>query len=270
MKDPAMPENADLVLMEGTYGNRNHRCMEDTINEFETVLKQAWERGGNVMIPSFAVGRAQEILFHLGCLNTQGKLDNWKVFLDSPMAIEVTRVYDNWLHDMDNEDVRCLTDFGRQSLENFIPSLIFSQSAEDSIAINEIKQGALIIAGSGMCTGGRIRHHFKHRIWNDKNTIVFAGFQAEGTLGRLLVDGKKEIRMFGEEFAVKASIATLGGFSAHAGQTELIEWARNFKPAPRLVLIHGETSALQTLSSKLSREHGLDSEIPAPGQSIEF
>ena len=222
------------------------------------------------MIPSFAVGRAQEILFQLGCLYHAGKLDNWTVFLDSPMAIEVTRVYDNWLHIMDNKDIRCLTQAGRKSLEKFLPTLKFSQSAEESMAINQVKQGAIIIAGSGMCTGGRIRHHFKHRIWDASNTIIFIGFQAGGTLGRLLVDGKKRIKMFGESFAVKANISTLGGFSAHAGQTELMEWARNFQPTPRLILIHGEESALQILSDKLLEVHGIASEIPAQGESIEF
>lgn len=270
MNDPATPVEADLLMMEGTYGNRNHRNMGDTLTELETVLSRAWQRGGSVMIPSFAVGRAQEILFHLGCLYHAGKLDNWTIFLDSPMAIEVTQIYDHWLHIMDKEDVRCLTDYGRESLEKFLPTLNLSQSAEESMAINDIKQGAIVIAGSGMCTGGRIRHHFKHRIWDERNTIIFIGFQAEGTLGRLLVDGKKEVRMFGDEFAVKAEIATLGGFSAHAGQDELIAWARNFQPQPRLILIHGESGALQSLSTRLETEFNIPSEIPARGETIEF
>lgn len=270
MNDPATPAKADLLMMEGTYGDRNHRDMENTLSEFSAVLTEAWQRGGNVMIPSFAVGRTQEILFHLGCLYHQGKLDKWSVFLDSPMAIEVTRVYDNWLGIMDNKDIRCLTQSGRESLETFLPTIKFCQSAEDSMAINKIKSGAIIIAGSGMCTGGRIRHHFKHRIWHESNTIIFIGFQAQGTLGRLLVDGKKKIKMFGDDFIVRAQIATLGGFSAHAGQSELIEWARNFQPPPRLILIHGEESALRELSAKMLEDHGMSSEIPAQGTSIEF
>ncbi len=270
MNDPAMPTKADLLLMEGTYGDRDHRDMGNTLDELETLLSEAWQRGGSVMIPSFAIGRAQEILFHLGCLYHQGKLNNWSVFLDSPMAIEVTRVYDHWLGIMDSKDIRCLTQFGRESLEDFLPTLKFCQSAEDSIAINKLKQGAIIIAGSGMCTGGRIRHHFKHRIWNENNTIIFIGFQAQGTLGRLLVDGKKKIKMFGEDFVVRANIATLGGFSAHAGQSELIEWAGNFNPTPRLALIHGELNALQALSVRLLDVHGIRSVIPAQGDSLEF
>lgn len=270
MNDPGTPTQADLLLMEGTYGNRNHRAIDNTLTELSTLLSEAWQRGGNVMIPSFAIGRAQEILFHLGCLYHQGKLDSWSIFMDSPMAIEVTQVYDHWLHLMDNKDIRCLTQYGRESLEKFLPTLKLSNSAEESMAINKIKQGAIIIAGSGMCTGGRIRHHFKHRIWNDSNTIIFIGYQAQGTLGRLLVDGKKLIKMFGEDFVVRAKIATLGGFSAHAGQSELIEWARNFQPTPRLVLIHGEASALQALADKLRDDNAIVSEIPAQGDSLDF
>lgn len=270
MNDPVSPTQADLLMMEGTYGNRNHRDMDNTLIELETILRSAWERGGNVMIPSFAVGRAQEILFHLGCLYHQGKLDDWTVYLDSPMAIEVTQVYDNWLHIMDNKEIRCLTEFGRESLELFLPTLHLCRTSEESMAINEVKKGAIIIAGSGMCTGGRIKHHLKHRIGKESNTLIFIGFQAQGTLGRLLVDGKKSIRMYGDEYEVRASIATLGGFSAHAGQSELIDWAANFKPTPRIVLIHGEVSALHALSDKLKDKLAVTCEIPNKGESIDF
>jgi metallo-beta-lactamase family protein len=270
MNDPESPTEATVVMMEGTYGDRDHRSHEETLKQFREVLAETWQRGGNVMIPSFAIGRTQELIFHLGCLHHAGELDDWQVFLDSPMAIEVTQVYDRWLHIMDDEDIRCLTDAGRQSLAGFLPNLKLCNSAEESIAINKIKQGAIIIAGSGMCTGGRIRHHFKHRIWREQNTIMFIGFQAQGTLGRLLVDGKKDIRMFGDEFKVRARIETIGGLSAHAGQTELIEWATAFTNKPRLVLIHGEAGALETLSQKLWQDKGIRSEIPAPGSSIVF
>lgn len=270
MNDPAVLDKADLLMMESTYGNRNHKDIDNTLEELSRILKDAWRRGGTVMIPSFAVGRAQEILFHLGCLHHQGELDNWAIFLDSPMAIEVTQVYDNWLHIMDNKDVRHLTEAGRESLQEFLPTLRLCHTPEESRAINRIKKGAIIIAGSGMCTGGRIRHHLKHRIWHDNNTVIFIGFQAQGTLGRLLVDGAQHIKMYGDEFIVRASIETLGGFSAHAGQKELIEWARNFQPVPRLILIHGEITALETLSEKLLVDHEINSEIPAWGESIEF
>lgn len=186
------------------------------------------------------------------------------------MAVEVTQVYDNWLDIMDNEDVRRLTDAGRESSEEFLPTLRFCQTTEESLAINLIKRGAIIIAGSGMCTGGRMRHHFKHRIGHDSNTIIFIGFQAQDTLGRLLVDGARRAKMYGKECSVKANIETLGGFSAHAGQSELIEWARNFDPIPRLVLIHGEATALEALSAKFKLDHGIASEIPEQGECIKF
>lgn len=270
MNDPETPTRADVVLMEGTYGNRDHRNMDNTMLEFEQVLADTWERGGNVMIPSFAVGRSQELIYHLGCLHHAGKLANWQVFLDSPMAISVTEVYDRWLHIMDDEDIRCLTEEGKQTLREFLPTLKLCSTVEESMAINQVKHGAIIIAGSGMCTGGRIRHHFKHRIWKPENTVMFIGFQARGTLGRLLVDGVKEFRMFGDEFAVGADIQTLGGFSAHAGQSALMDWASGFEGSPRLMLVHGEEEALQALSGKLWEEKGIRSEMPERGSQISF
>lgn len=270
MNDPESPQHADVVMMEGTYGNRDHRSQDQTLDQFREILAETWARGGNVMIPSFAIGRTQELIFHLGCLHEAGELDDWQVFLDSPMAIEVTEVYDRWLHIMDDDDIRCLTDAGRESLAKFLPSLKLCRTAEESMAINNIKRGAIIIAGSGMCTGGRIRHHFKHRIWREENTLIFIGFQAQGTLGRLLVDGKKEIKMFGDEFKVRARIETIGGLSAHAGQSELIAWAAGFSGEPKFILIHGEATALDALSQKLWLDKRIRSDIPAPGSSIAF
>ena len=270
MNDPATLEEADIVMMEGTYGDRNHRSMDNTLEQLEQILHETWERGGNVLIPSFAVGRAQEILYHLGCLYHAGKLDGWQVFLDSPMAIEVTQVYDHWMHILDSNDVRCLTQVGRESLAQFLPTLKLTNSPEESMEINRIKSGAIIIAGSGMCTGGRIRHHFKHRIWREHNTLLFIGFQARGTLGRLLVDGEKKIRLFGDEYMVRARIETLGGFSAHAGQSELLDWAHHFKTGPRMILIHGEAQALEALSLKLWETHGIRCTVPAQGDCISF
>ncbi|MEX1198959.1 MAG: MBL fold metallo-hydrolase [Pseudohongiellaceae bacterium] len=270
MNDPESPTRADVVLMESTYGNRDHRDMDATLEELEQVLSDTWERGGSVMIPSFAVGRSQELIYHLGRLHRAGKLDGWQVFLDSPMAISVTEVYDRWLHIMDDEDVRHLTEEGRETLREFLPALKYCSTVEDSIAINEVEKGAIIIAGSGMCTGGRIRHHFKQRIWKPENTIIFIGFQARGTLGRILVDGVKEIKMFGDEFVVGADIQTLGGFSAHAGQTALMDWAAAFENSPRLILVHGEEDVQEELSEKLWRDRKIRSEIPERGSQISF
>src|SRR5690606_31498602 len=161
MNDPSTLSQADLVLMEGTYGNRDHRSREATLEQFEEILHDAWRRGGNVIIPAFAVGRTQELLFYIGLLAHQGKLDEWQVILDSPMAIAVTRLYDRWLAELDAVDIRPLRESDKNSLRKFIPRLHLSATVEESMAINKIQRGAIIIAGSGMCTGGRIRHHIK-------------------------------------------------------------------------------------------------------------
>jgi metallo-beta-lactamase family protein len=270
MNDPAILSKADVVLVEGTYGNRNHQPMQETIEEFRQILAETWQRGGNVLIPSFAVGRTQELLFYLGQLARDGELDDWQVILDSPMAINVTKIYDRWMDTLDCQGIKKLCSGDQSLLKDFIPRLILSVTPEESMALNSIKKGAIIIAGSGMCTGGRIRHHLKQRIWNKCNTLLFVGFQARGTLGRILVDRPQYIKLFGEEYAVKADIETLGGFSAHAGQNELVEWIANFENKARTFLVHGEAESLDALSQKLWDELGLSSEIPAPGQSIAF
>lgn len=270
MNEPTIVKYADVVMMEGTYGDRNHRTLESTIEQLKEILSETWERGGNVLIPSFAVERTQELIFHLGCLHKQGELDNWEVFLDSPMAIAVTKLYDRWLNLLDDEDVRALSDSHRSTLESFLPRLNLSVTPEDSMAINKVKKGAIIIAGSGMCTGGRMRHHIKQRIWNSRNTMMFVGFQAYGTLGRILVDGVKRIKLFNEEFAVKARIETLGGFSAHADQRELLDWISHFDNGPKVILVHGEPKSLDALSEKLWEEKGVDAQIPCYRESIAF
>lgn len=270
MNEPRTLSKADVLLVESTYGDREHRGEQDTLAQLRDILRETWKAGGSVMIPAFAVGRTQDILFHLGCLHHQGELDNWEVFLDSPMAIAVTRVYDRWVQALDEDGVRQLSATHKTSLENFLPRLNMAIGTEESMAINRIKGGAIIIAGSGMCTGGRIRHHLKQRIWDDRNTVIFTGYQARGTLGRVLVDGAKTIKIFGEEFVVKARIETLGGLSAHAGQSGLVEWIEAFDPHPRTFLVHGEPRAQDALSDRLWRDRQRQVEIPARGECIVF
>jgi len=270
MKDPSIIEEADVVLMESTYGDRNHKEIEDTVEQLKTILVDTHARGGNIMIPAFAVGRTQEILFYLGTLHNEGLLKNWQVALDSPMAIEVTRVYDKWFRALDQDEIQAASPDARSILKDFIPNLYLSVSVEESIAINRIENGAIIIAGSGMCTGGRIRHHFKRRIWDSRNTIIFCGYQANGTLGRLLVDGKKHIKMFNDDFAVKAKIETLGGFSAHAGQDQLLEWLKGFKNKPSVVLVHGEPKALDALANRIWEDLNIRVKVPQRGESMVF
>lgn len=270
MNDPETLGEADIVLMEGTYGNRDHRSAHGTIEQLAAILHETWEKKGCVMMPAFAVGRTQEILYHLALLHKQGRLDGWQIFLDSPMAIEITRIYGECIHMLDQDDLEKIGGAFEDSIRDLLPQLRFSRTQEESMAINKISHGAIVIAGSGMCTGGRIRHHFKQRIWSERNAVIFAGFQARGTLGRALVDGASMIRIFREEYAVRARIETLGGFSAHAGQSELMDWIAHFKSGPRVLLVHGEPEALDALSVKLWKDRKIAAEIPYRGQKIFF
>lgn len=270
LRDPEVVETADVLLLESTYGDRDHRPMDETLEEFENIIAEASENGGNILIPSFAVGRSQEIIFHLGELYQKGKLRHQAVYLDSPMAIAATEVYHRYQNVFNHEDAASLRQGKNASLHTFLPVLRYSRSTEESMALNRISEGAIIIAGSGMCTGGRIRHHFKHNIWREKSHVIIVGYQAIGTPGRALVDGAKTFRIGGDEIAVNATIHTLGGFSAHASQSQLVDWTRNFrKPHPRLFLIHGEAEAKTALRERLSQE-GWSANIPHPGESITF
>lgn len=268
LRDPVQPEKADVLLMESTYGNRNHRPMEDTLDEFRGIIHEATETGGNILIPAFAVGRTQEIIFRLGEFYQEGILNHQAVYLDSPMAIATTEVYHRYQDVFSYEDRSALRQAKSGSLHTYLPVLRYSRSTEESIAINRITDGAIIIAGSGMCTGGRIRHHLKHNLWRRNAHVIIVGYQAIGTPGRALVDGAKRLRVAGEDVVVNATIHTLGGFSAHAGQQQLLDWINGFhKPKPQTYLIHGEEDAKKALLHLL---HASDkrAEIPTLGTTI--
>lgn len=276
LRDPDVVEDADILLMESTYGDRDHKSMEETLAEFEAVLEEATQNGGNILIPSFAVGRTQEIIFRLGELYQKGKLPHQAVYLDSPMAIAVTRVYNQHQNVYSDEDLGEIekagddNPFTPENLKTFLPTLRFTESTEESMALNKIKSGAIIIAGSGMCNGGRIRHHLKHNLWRKQSHVVFVGFQAIGTPGRALIDGAQTIRMAGEEIVVRAAIHTMGGFSAHASQTQLLDWLSHFKNSnPKLFLVHGEEDAKAALKAAAGKQ-GWNAIIPTLGQTIEF
>ena len=267
MKNPEPPQLADVVLMEGTYGNRDHQSMGQTLEEFAGILAAAAEDGGNVLIPAFAVGRTQEIIYQLLMLRKQGRLQQQQVFLDSPMAIEVSELYLKNLQRLDRIDIDALTDNGRASLNDMLHFVQPTRSAEESMAINRVTGGAIVIAGSGMCSGGRIRHHLKHNLWRRETRVVIVGFQANGTLGRRLVDGAERVSLFGEDIIVRAHIHTLGGYSAHAGRSDLLRWARAIGGEPRYYLVHGEAEALQSLQAELQR-HGASVDLPVFGHSV--
>lgn len=271
LRDPTVLEAADVLLLESTYGDRDHQPMERTLAEFEEALDQADRSGGNVLIPSFAIGRTQEIIFRLGELYQAGRLRQRAVFLDSPMAIAATEIYHRFHTVYNSHDAGELRRVHAGSLHRFLPILRYSHTPEDSMALNRIRDGAIIIAGSGMCTGGRILHHLKHNLWRRGTDVIIVGYQAIGTLGRALVDGAKQVRIFGEEIAVAAHVHTLGGFSAHAGQSQLLRWAGHFRaPRPRLCLVHGEPEKMRALKRVFADRFDWQAETHALGEHIRF
>lgn len=259
LRDPQPLREADLVLLESTYGDRNHRSWEDTWRELAEVFGNAEESKGNILIPAFSIGRSQELLYVLKRNYREWGLDRWTIFLDSPMAIEATAVYARHWRLYDSEAAREHR-FNGGAFR--MPNLHFTQTAKQSAAINRVQSGAIIIAGSGMCNGGRIRHHLKHHVWREHCHVVFTGFQARGTLGRQLVDGARQIRLWGEGMRVAARVHTIGGLSAHADQNGLIDWYRHFRGAPPVALVHGEADAMAALARRLGRE--LDAAVHAP------
>jgi metallo-beta-lactamase family protein len=262
---PQNPTYADALFIESTYGDRNHRNIDDSIKEFKSVIINTLLNGGNVLIPTFAIERAQQILCILKEMSEEKSLPkSAKVFLDSPMASKVTTVYKKWKN--------LLTDKCKTSKKSGIPfefkQLIFVQDVEESKAINKIERGAIIIAGSGMCNGGRILHHLKHRVWNPKNALLFVGYQAKGTLGRDIVDGAKFIKIFHEEIIVKAKVHTINGFSAHADQKELIEWMSEFEKLDKIFLIHGEEDKQNIFKAAINSYFDKKAHIVEMGEKI--
>jgi metallo-beta-lactamase family protein len=252
LRDPEPVRQADLVVLESTYGGRLHRAWEATWQEIGEVISSARSGKGNILIPAFAVGRTQELLYVFKQNFDKWGIGDWQVFLDSPMAIEATEVYSNHAKVYDKRAKK----INRQSGDALgLPNLHLSEQTGDSMKINQIASGAIIIAGSGMCTGGRIKHHLKHNIWRDHAHVMIVGFQARGTLGRSLVDGARHIRLWGETVQVNAQVHTIGGLSAHADQKGLLDWYGHFENSPRVALVHGEPEAMDVLSRQLKREY---------------
>ncbi len=266
LRDPSPVREADLVLMESTYGDRNHRDRPATVRELGDILEQAWADRGNVLIPAFAVGRSQELLYWFARHWEEWKLARWRVFLDSPMAGKVVRVYEHHheLFDAEAQDV------WRGSPNPFrLPNLHVTESTAESMAINQIANGAIIIAGSGMANGGRIQHHLAHNLGRQRAHVVFVGYQAEGTLGRRLVDGARWVRIHGRDHRVNAQCHTVGGLSAHADQAGLLAWYGGFEPSPPVVLVHGEDRAREALAGELGERYGVEVELARPGMQLD-
>lgn len=265
LRNPEVIDEADLVVMESTYGDRCHRSWDDTWQELGEVLHEAHAASGNVLIPSFAVGRTQDLLYTFRQHFKPWQMERWELFLDSPLAIEATEIY---LRHPDLYDVAASKANHHEGNPFTLPNLHMSRTAPQSMAINRIRSGALIIAGSGMCDGGRIKHHLKHNIWRDNCHLIFVGFQARGTLGRKIVDGASHISLWGESVRVAAKVHTIGGFSAHADQAGLLRWYEHFGRRSRVALIHGEPAAIEALASQLHERLGIAPIVPELGTQI--
>jgi metallo-beta-lactamase family protein len=264
--DPHSMDEADAVIMESTYADRLHRSREATEKELGEIIAAARRGGGNVIIPAFAIGRSQELLYLFGKYYEAWGLAHWEIFLDSPMAIEASRIY--WKHtDRYDQEARRL----RQGFDAMppLPNLHLCRTTEQSRAINELLSGAIIIAGSGMCNGGRILHHLRHNAGRKSCHVVITGFQAPGTLGRRLVDREPEVRIFGEPVRVAASIHTLGGLSAHGDQDDLLRWYTAFRGRPPVYLVHGEVAAATAFATRLGTI-GARATVTRPGLRVDL
>ena len=264
MNPPARIKHANAVLMESTYGDRLHRPFSETIEELTGVFESARAGKGNILIPAFTVGRTQDLLYLMAEHFDEWGLNNWDIFLDSPMGIEATETYARYRH------LFGVKLFGPDSHLPNLPNFHMTRSTEESMMINPIKSGAIIIAGSGMCSGGRIHHHLKNNIWNPACHLVIVGYQAHGTLGRRIVDGADKIKLWGESYPVRANVHTIGGLSAHADQQDLISWYDAFENRPPLYLVHGESRSQTALLKKIKTELNAPAFIAEIGQTIEI
>lgn len=267
---PAIIEEADYVVMESTYGNRLHKDTKNKALHLLDIILETASKGGNVVIPSFAIERTQEILYALNMLKEAktSMLKNIPVFVDSPLAINATRIFkDNsaYLNKATND----LINSGDDPFE--FPNLIFTETADESRTINFEKQSCIIISASGMCDAGRIKHHLKHNLWRKECCVVFVGYQAKESLGRKIIEGAKAVKLFGEEINIQSSIYSILGFSGHADQQGLLDWVESFKKKPKKIfLTHGEEDAIAELSKLITEKFQISNEIPKMGETIEL
>ena len=267
LNDPSVIEEADHVIVESTYGNRLHRDRQATIDEIGDIISEAAHNKGNLLIPAFAIGRTQELLYYLGRHYDEWDLDRWHVFLDSPMAIRASKVYWDYPHLYDEEATKLRSQVNEMP---HLKNLRLTPTPQESMAINQIKSGAIIISASGMLTGGRIVHHLKNNVSRRGAHIMIVGYQADGTLGRKLVDGAPTVRIHGKEYKVKAHVHTVGGLSAHADADDLMRWIRNFRSNPQVYVVHGESEAKRAFRDRLETELHLQAIVPQPGDILEL
>jgi metallo-beta-lactamase family protein len=261
VKDPFEIFAADYLFIESTYGNRLHRSFEDSKAELLVAINHAVSNNEKIIIPAFAVERTQELIYILGEFQRNGNLPNIPIFIDSPLAIKATLVFRKNRKYYDDEAMAIV----KEGFDPFdMQNLRFTPSTKESMAINDFNGSAIVIAGNGMCTAGRIRHHLKHNLWRKGASIVIVGYQADGTTGRKIVDGARSVKIFGESVDVNAKVFTIGGFSAHADQNDLLAWVSNFRESkPRVFVIHGEQSSREIFADKVRSSFGFEVHIPS-------
>jgi metallo-beta-lactamase family protein len=267
LKDPDPIARADLVLMESTYGGRRHRDREETIRELGEILTSPRSNRGNILIPAFSIGRSQEIMYQLGKYHDEWDLGRFRIFLDSPMAIEASRVYWEYPHLYDEEATRLRKESGGMPL---LPNLTLSRTPDESMAINRMRSGVIVIAGSGMCNGGRIIHHLKHNLEHEDTQVLITGYQARGSLGRRLVNGDSSVRIYGRDIPVRATVHTVGGLSAHGDQDDMARWYEHMENRPPVYLVHGEVESQEAFKKYLVSRTGAEVHLPKPGDSLDL
>jgi metallo-beta-lactamase family protein len=271
LRDPESIESADYLFIESTYGNRLHAEVKNKVDRFLEVINSTVEKGGNIVIPSFAVGRTQEIIYELYKQRDKygdrmKKLFDIPVYVDSPLAVSATQVFRNNL-DCFDEEARTYIENGENPLD--FPGLRFTTSLEESKALNERKDSIIIISASGMCDAGRIKHHLKHNLWRRECSVLFVGYQAEGTLGRRLVDGARRVKIFGEDISVNARVEMIEGFSGHADRDGLISWIDKFNRKPsKIFIVHGEETVMNDFASLVNQKFGIETVVPSRGDSF--
>ena len=267
IKDPEYLDMADYVVMESTYGDRSHGEKPDYVGLLAKVIQETFDRGGNLVIPSFAVGRTQEMLYFIRQIKEEGRIhghDGFEVYVDSPLANEATTIFSEHKYDCFDEEAMELINKGINPIS--FPGLKISVTSDDSRAINFDDEPKVIISASGMCDAGRIKHHLKHNLWNEKCTVMFVGYQAIGTLGRALLEGAQDVKLFGESIHVAAHICTMPGISGHADVNGLMKWAKAFKKKPKKVFVtHGNDEVTEIFAKRLHEELGYDTMAPFSG-----
>lgn len=272
IRDPEFVEEADYLIMESTYGNRIHEKPEARMDKLMKVINDTVSRGGTVLIPSFSVGRTQELIYELKkYYESNDQLEHFlrvPIYIDSPMAISATEIFKRNVDCFDQETKKMILD-GENPLQ--FENLFFVRDHKESMRLNDIEFPKVIISASGMCTAGRIRHHLKHNLWKAKNSVIFVGYQAHGTLGRILQEGVSKVKLLGEEIAVLSEIHSIEGFSGHADQKDLLNWIKSFKKQPKKIfIVHGEEDASKEFSIKIKEELGIPTIIPGIGHSFEI